>query len=459
MKPFSKQASLFYILVLFSTINIAIATTSRTSTQVGKIVFVKGIASLTLPDNSIQILGRGDPLYINDLIHTGIGSKAILKLIDGTQISLIENTDFKVTLFSMQKNQEKAELQLLKGGMRTITGLINKNKTGQFTLVTPVASIGIRGTDFTSYLCESDCDDQSTTIDGNANKVNTAIKARLLVIRGQVEAVDQQNKRRVLQKQSPLYEGDTLITGKRSIAVIVFKDNSRTTVQANTEFLIKGFQFKPQQPSENHADFQLIKGSLRFLTGKIGKLNRDRYAVNTPTSSIGIRGTGFDLAYYQSTYLHLWEGAVDFKSVSGQIQVDTGQSYILAAGNTPPTLIQQIPKKFRSGPRPDSPEISKQVDLPALFGSQETSGQKGLYLYVQEGEINVANKGQQLNLGASEVGYVNKKVAYRITTLPTFLWKQFIPPNATQKALKHITMHPDIVDDLGYKDGGNICEI
>jgi len=280
---------------------------------VGEMVLTKGVVSLNLDNNTIQVLGQGDKLEIGDLISIGKDSKAILKLIDGTKISLIENTEFKVKVFSMDKDKNTVDLQLLKGGIRALAGQ-SKGKSNDLKLTTPVASVDIRGADFTGYLCDTHCEDEKIKA-VNKNKIiktDTVVKARLLVKKGLVSAKNRQSDLRELFKESPLYKGDTLLTGNKSFALVVFKDDSRTTVQANSEFLIDDYQYKPKKAAENRANLKLIKGSMRFLTGKIGKLNRDKYAISTPISSIGIRGTGFDLAYSNPTFLYLWSGPVDF---------------------------------------------------------------------------------------------------------------------------------------------------
>jgi len=451
--------SLILFLIFF--ISICYSLNGIAGTHSGKVVFTKGMVTSSIENQPIKILGRGDKLNTGDLISTGDNSKAIIKLIDGSQISLIANTEFKVKLLSLKENQQKADLQLLKGGIRAITGLINKHKNDNFRLITPVASIGIRGTDFTTYLCKSHCDENNIQSVNKRKiiKIDTVVKARVLVKKGEIKAKNSKGDIRILYKESPLYEGDILITADKSIAVIVFKDNSRITVQENTEIDIKNYSFKPKKPTQNHAAFKLLKGSMRLLTGEIGKINRDKYTILTPTSSIGIRGTGFDLAYTNPTYLYLWDGVVNFVYPKGVIRVEKGKSYFLADKNAKPLLIKNIPKKFQSGPRPDNKEISKQIDLLYLFGSRDMDGDPGLYLYVKGGEIEAENEKVRLNLGTGETGYVGEKIAYRITEIPEFLLDQFIPPDADKQTLQRLTIMPDLFDDITYRDDGNICKI
>ncbi|MDX1444428.1 MAG: FecR domain-containing protein, partial [Gammaproteobacteria bacterium] len=52
-----------------------------------------------------------------------------------------------------------AVFRLLKGGFRAITGLIGRDNKENFKVRTPVATIGIRGTNFEARLCAGDCFD------------------------------------------------------------------------------------------------------------------------------------------------------------------------------------------------------------------------------------------------------------------------------------------------------------
>ncbi len=457
-------ALLLYSLLAMLFVSPVLAKTDLPANHAGKVVFTKGAVSLLNEGQVAQILTRGSPLSVGDTVHTGQTAKAILKLIDGTQISLKENTHFTIKVFSTQKNKEKAELQLLKGGVRVITGFINKQRHNNFKLTTSVASIGIRGTDFTAVICEHDCGKKANTTKQQSDKpieikADTPVKARLIVKHGSVQAKNRHGKLRPLLKESPLYVGDTLITGKKSVAVIVFKDNTRTTVQSSSEFAIEDFQFRPEKADKSQASFKLIKGSMRFLSGKIGKLNREKYAISTPTSSIGIRGTGFDLAYSNPTYLMVWEGQVMFIYPNGEVLVKTGQTYRLANKNAVPKVLKALPLPLRSGPRPDSAEIDKLANIPYLFGSRDNNGDAGLYIYVRSGEIEAANGEVHLNLGVAESGFIDEDTAFRISRVPSLLIIPFIPPDAGQAQLDAFRILPEIFNVVDYRDDGTLCEI
>lgn len=84
-------------------------------------------------------------------VTTGDNSHVVMKFEDGQVVAQNANTSFKIDQyhFEQAKPQKSSMIfSLLKGAMRAVTGLIAKNNANAFTLHTPSATIGIRGTDF-----------------------------------------------------------------------------------------------------------------------------------------------------------------------------------------------------------------------------------------------------------------------------------------------------------------------
>ncbi|MFP5305877.1 MAG: hypothetical protein ACLGI7_08645, partial [Gammaproteobacteria bacterium] len=56
-----------------------------------------------------------------------------------------------------QPPQQQAVFRLLKGGFRAVSGLIGKADPEEYRVSTPVATIGIRGTDYWVIFCDAAC--------------------------------------------------------------------------------------------------------------------------------------------------------------------------------------------------------------------------------------------------------------------------------------------------------------
>jgi hypothetical protein len=93
---------------------------------------------------------KGAALNEGDTVMTNEG-RAQLRFSDGGHFSLQPNTHFRVDEYRYAGNDDGGDhvfLSLLKGGLRTISGLIGKHNPPAYRLNAAVATIGIRGTEY-----------------------------------------------------------------------------------------------------------------------------------------------------------------------------------------------------------------------------------------------------------------------------------------------------------------------
>jgi hypothetical protein len=98
---------------------------------------------------------------------------------------------------------------------------------------------------------------------------------------------------KVLAAQSEVENGDTLVTEKNTYAQIRFIDHGEITLRPGTTFKIENYAYDADKPDGDSAAFSLLKGGLRSITGLLGKRNKEKFSLKTPTATIGIRGTTF----------------------------------------------------------------------------------------------------------------------------------------------------------------------
>ncbi|WP_415905853.1 FecR domain-containing protein [Neptuniibacter sp. QD48_55] len=125
--------------------------------EIGKVVLIQG-KPLVERQNQHLFIKRNDPLFIEDVLITPVGSKILIKLADKTTISLAENTQFELSKYQFDKKAQTSDVsfKMLKGAFRTLTGSIGKQKQPKFEIHTPVATIGVRGTEFWGGMIFSD---------------------------------------------------------------------------------------------------------------------------------------------------------------------------------------------------------------------------------------------------------------------------------------------------------------
>jgi len=127
----------------------------------GKVLTAGGDV-LVLRGSQILRLSGGAAIESGDQIHTGADGKALIVFTDSGLIWIRSNSDFVVDEYSYTNGKggrESAFFSLLKGGARSVTGLIGRRNRMSYRLRVSVATIGIRGTDFSVVMCQRDCRD------------------------------------------------------------------------------------------------------------------------------------------------------------------------------------------------------------------------------------------------------------------------------------------------------------
>lgn len=160
-----------------------------------------------------------------------------------------------------------------------------------------------------------------------------------------------------LSAGSAVEVGDTLQVGEKSNLQVRFVDEAIVALRANSAFKIDDYKFA-QEPESDSSIFSLIKGGMRTITGAIGKLSRKNYAVKTETSTIGIRGTHFNLVHCNNdcrnpdgslgqngTFGAITDGRIAVGNQSGEREFGKNEFFFVAnAGSLPEQLL--VPPAF-----------------------------------------------------------------------------------------------------------------
>jgi hypothetical protein len=97
---------------------------------------------------------------------------------------------------------------------------------------------------------------------------------------------------RTIEIKGPIFMGDVITTDIRGQVQILFVDDTKFVVGANSKVTIDAFVFDADKTAQD-VSISAVKGAFRFITGNSPKQN---YTIRTPTMTIGVRGTAFDLA-------------------------------------------------------------------------------------------------------------------------------------------------------------------
>lgn len=128
--------------------------------EVGKITHLSGVLTAERVDGTPKILSINSSVFEGDVLRTEEDTYARIKLIDNAEVVLRPETEFHLNQHQYQPEkpeQNISSMDLVKGGMRVVTGLIGKNNHDAVKIGTPTATIGIRGTHFGLLFCQDNC--------------------------------------------------------------------------------------------------------------------------------------------------------------------------------------------------------------------------------------------------------------------------------------------------------------
>ena len=90
----------------------------------------------------------------------------------------------------------------------------------------------------------------------------------------------------------PVHQNDALETGANGSLGIVFRDESRISLGADTRLVVDEYVYAPEREEASFLT-RMTRGTLLFVSGLIAKLSPDATEVETPAGILGVRGTRF----------------------------------------------------------------------------------------------------------------------------------------------------------------------
>lgn len=133
----------------------------------GTVDDVDGTAEVSSMAGTKAPIVIGTKIYVGQNITTANDGEVHIVTTDSALIALRPNSHFRVERYQAKgEDSDEIAFSLLKGALRSISGWIAKRRPAAYTLHTPTATIGVRGTDHeTSILEAADGDDLPGTYD------------------------------------------------------------------------------------------------------------------------------------------------------------------------------------------------------------------------------------------------------------------------------------------------------
>jgi hypothetical protein len=138
-----------------------VLTLAQEQAVIGEVVFAVGPSqALNVPKNSkpgsasasiSRALTRGQSIFLGEHVLTGPGAHVHIRFVDGAFVAVRPESRLVVEQYEFNPSEPSASIvkfQLMQGVARSITGKAGEAAKERFRLNTPVAAIGVRGTDF-----------------------------------------------------------------------------------------------------------------------------------------------------------------------------------------------------------------------------------------------------------------------------------------------------------------------
>jgi len=127
---------------------------------VGRITHLSGLLTVKRADGTSRVLSVRSDIQEGDTLSTEQETYARIKFVDNGEVVLRPGTQLKVAAYSFDQAKPQSDnvlLNMLKGGMRAVTGLLGRRSRDSVNIATSTATIGIRGTHFGALFCQNDC--------------------------------------------------------------------------------------------------------------------------------------------------------------------------------------------------------------------------------------------------------------------------------------------------------------
>jgi hypothetical protein len=125
------------------------------------------------PGGAARTLREGDTVRVGERLRAGATGEAVLKTADAGYVAVRPGAEFVPERFAAEgKPGDNLTLRLITGGLRVISGWIGSLNRAGHRIVTPTATIGIRGTDHEPYVIPADLAKSLSQREGTYDKVN-----------------------------------------------------------------------------------------------------------------------------------------------------------------------------------------------------------------------------------------------------------------------------------------------
>ncbi len=211
-----------------------------------------------------------------------------------------------------------------------------------------------------------------------------AAPAVVSTLTGTAQAIPGAGAPRALRIGDNVEQGETIATGDNSSLVLRFEDGQVVALTSRSRMAVNSYTYNQAEPAKSNVLLSLLNGSMRAVTGLIGKADPTKVSYRVRNATIGIRGTDVTFATDESGNIAVTvaDGMINFtfngKTVSipkdqgatttptGEIQTASAAAIIAAVASANPSLAAALN-------RANSDEVRNAVQNAVTQSSQPQS--------------------------------------------------------------------------------------
>jgi hypothetical protein len=192
-----------------------------------------------------------------------------------------------------------------------------------------------------------------------AARADTHVGSAAQVVNSVTGTLASTRQTQTLRAGIDVFQNETITTAYASASRVVFADQTQLSIGPSSQVVLDTFVFDPN-PAASKVAVSIAKGVARFSTGLLPKPD---YQVNTPSCSIGVRGTVFTtiVSALRDSWVTVEDGQTAVTAQGVTVTVNAGQTTFVAFGQ-PPT-----PPSSSTAP----PPVTTQMDA-LLFNTRPT---------------------------------------------------------------------------------------
>lgn len=193
-------------------------------------------------------------------------------------------------------------------------------------------------------------------------------------VSGEARIIPAAGGERAAQKGAEVNEGDTLVTGRGASVQLRMTDEGLIAVRPDSQLKIETYQYFGSEDGRERGVLALARGGFRTLTGFIGRSNKNRLLVLSPSATIGIRGTDHEIVHIPvpgagetalgvpGTYNKVNVGETYMESKAGRIDLGPNQvGFAALALGVAPARLDAVPPFLRATQQQQGRDDRRQV--------------------------------------------------------------------------------------------------